>query len=119
MTPCEAPIRSVKATISGRFPVPVSSRSRDGGRTPTAIRPTVMARSERPKTISTTRPPNWATPFIEATATAAPVARPAASSRGTSCTEITPNTNPLSDMMSAKSAMAAERAAALERRPIR
>ena len=74
------------------------------------MRPTVIARRLRPKTISTTRPPNWATPFSEATHTAAAVARPAASSNGTSCTEMTPNTNPFSDMMRAKSAMAIERA---------
>ena len=90
--------------------MPVSSRSSDGGRIPTAMRPTVIARRLRAKRISTTRPPNWATPFIEATHTAAAVARPAASSSGTSCTEMTPNTNPLSDMIRAKSAMATERA---------
>ena len=83
------------------------------------MRPTVMARRLRAKTISTTRPPNCATPFIEATHTAAAVARPAASSRGTSCTEITPNTNPFSDMMRAKSTMAIDRVAPLERRPVR
>ena len=109
MTPWDAPMSSVNATIIGRLPVPNSSRSSDGGRMPTAKRPTVIARRLRPNTISTTRPPNWATPFIEATQTAAAVARPAASIIGTSCTEMTPNTNPLSDMMRAKSPMATER----------
>src|SRR5688572_1872218 len=107
MTPCDAPMTSVNATISGRLPVPATSRSSERRQD---ADPTVIARRLRAKTISTTRLPNWATPFIEATQTAAAVASPAASSRGTNCTEMTPKTNPLSDMMRAKSAMATERA---------
>jgi len=93
MTPWEAPMRNVNATTSGRCPVPANSRSSDGGRIPMAIRPTVMARRLRAKAISTTRPPNCATPLSDATQTAAAVTRPAASSKGTSWTETTPNTN--------------------------
>src|SRR5689334_25033586 len=86
---------SVNATTSGRLAGPTISKSSEGGSTPTAMRATVMARSLRPNSISTTRPPNCATPFNEATQTAAAVASPAASSRGTSCTDTTPNTTPL------------------------
>ena len=99
----------MNATTSGKLPVPASSRSSDGGRMPIAMRPTVIARRLRAKRISTTRPPNCATPFSDATHTAAAVARPAASSNGTSWTEMTPNTNPFSDMISAKSTMAIRR----------
>ena len=109
ITPCDAPMSNVNATTSGRLPVPISSKASAGGSTPIAMRPTEIARKFRAKTISTTRPPNCATPFKDATQTAAAVARPAASSKGTSCTEITPNTNPFSDMISAKSAMAIDR----------
>src|SRR5204862_443821 len=74
--------------------------------TPIAMRATVIGRRLRPNTISTTRPPNCAKPFIDATQTAAAVARPAASSSGTSCTVTTAKTKPFSDMTSAKSAIA-------------
>ena len=109
ITPCDAPMISVNATTSGRLLVPASNRSSAGGRIPVAIRPTVIALKFRAKRISTTRPPNCATPFREATQTAAAVANPAASSTGTSWTEITPNTNAFSDMMRANSAMAIDR----------
>src|SRR5262249_10412106 len=109
ITPCDAPMRRVNVTTSGRLPVPSNSNTRDGGRTPSANRATVIARRLRPKTISTTRPPNWATPFSEAIQTATAVASPAASSNATSWTDTTPNTYALSDMISVKSAMAIDR----------
>ena len=82
--PCDAPMTSVNATISGRLPVPATSRSSERRQD---ADPTVIARRLRAKTISTTRLPNWATPFIEATQTAAAVASPAASSSGSSCAD--------------------------------
>ena len=53
--------------------------------------------------------PNCAKPFIEATHTAAAAASPAACSSGTSCTVTTAKTKPLSDITSAKSAIATTR----------
>src|SRR5262249_18523835 len=97
ITPSDAPMSRVRASTSGRLRVPASSKASAGGKTPIAMRPTVIARKFRAKTISTTLPPNCATPFSDATQTAAAVARPAASSKGTSCTQITPNTNPVNE----------------------
>ena len=105
ITPCEAPSSSVNATSSQSSPRASNSSTRQGGSTPMAMRATVIAFRFLAKKISTSRPPNWPWPFSEATHTATAPTRPAASSKGTSCREITPNTKPFSDMMRANRAM--------------
>ena len=96
---------AVKATSSQSSPRASISSTRQGGSTPIAMRATVIAFRFLAKNISTSRPPNWPWPFSEATHTATAPTRPAASSRGTSCSEITPNTKPFSDMMRANRIM--------------
>ena len=99
----------MKARIAWKLPPENNSSRKEAGSTAMAMRPTAMARSRLPNRSSTTRPPNWAKPFIEATQTATPAASPAASSSGTSCTVMTPKTKPFSDITSAKSAIPSTR----------
>ena len=105
ITPCEAPSSSVKATSSQRSPRARKSSSNEAGTTPMAMRAMVIALRLRPKKILDELTGELAMAFEGGDQTAVAPAMPAASSSVTSCNEMTPNTNPLSDMIKAKRMM--------------